>query len=190
MSKIFFDVGVSLDGYIAGPNRGPGNPLGDGGTSIHEWMFQTASFLERIGSSGGETSPDDALVKDVFERTGAYVMGKRMFEEGEVGWSENPPFRASVFVLTHSAREPWRRKGGTTFFLSPTALRARSSRRRPPPAARMCESREARKPSGNSSQPASSMNSPFTWSPCCWARASGYGWVKSSRPRAGAGGRE
>jgi len=116
MSKIFFDVGVSLDGYIAGPNRGPGNPLGDGGTSIHEWMFQTASFLERIGLSGGETSPDDVLVKDVFERTGAYVMGKRMFEEGEVGWSENPPFRASVFVLTHSAREPWRRKGGTTFF--------------------------------------------------------------------------
>jgi hypothetical protein len=88
MSKIFFDVGVSLDGYIAGPNRGPGNPLGDGGTSIHEWMFQTASFLERIGLSGGETSPDDVLVKDVFERTGAYVMGKRMFEEGEIGWPE------------------------------------------------------------------------------------------------------
>ena len=57
MSKIFFDVGVSLDGYIAGPNRGPGNPLGDGGTSIHEWMFQTASFLERIGSSGERPRP-------------------------------------------------------------------------------------------------------------------------------------
>ena len=92
MSKIFFDVGMSLDGCIAGPNRGPGNPLGDGGTSIHEWMFQTASFLERIGLSGGETSPDDALVKDVFERTGAYVMGKRMFEEGEVGWPGEPAF--------------------------------------------------------------------------------------------------
>jgi dihydrofolate reductase len=116
MSKIFFDVGVSLDGYIAGPNRGPGNPLGDGGTRIHTWMFQTASFLERIGMSGGETSPDDALVREVFERAGAYVMGRRMFDEGEVGWPENPPFRAPVFVLTHSAREPWTRQGGTTFF--------------------------------------------------------------------------
>lgn len=116
MSKVFFDVGVSLDGYIAGPNRGPSNPLGDGGTSIHKWAFQTASFLERIGLSGGETSRDDELVKEVFERTGAYVMGRRMFDEGEVGWPENPPFRAPVFVLTHSAREPWVRKGGTTFF--------------------------------------------------------------------------
>ena len=115
MDKVFFDVGVSLDGYLAGPNRGPGNPLGDGGTRIHTWMFQTASFLERIGLSGGETSPDDALVREVFERAGAYVMGRRMFDEGEVGWPENPPFRAPVFVLTHAAREPWQREGGTTF---------------------------------------------------------------------------
>ena len=112
MSNVFIDVGVSLDGYLAGTNRGPGNPLGYGGTRIHEWMFQTASFLERIGLSGGETSPDDALVREVFERAGAYVMGSRMFDEGGVGWPENPPFRAPVFVLTHSAREPWPKEGG------------------------------------------------------------------------------
>lgn len=39
-----------------------------------------------------------------------------MFEEGEVGWPDNPPSRAPVFVLTHLARQPWQRKGGTTFF--------------------------------------------------------------------------
>jgi dihydrofolate reductase len=116
MSKVFFDIGVSLDGYLAGPNRGPGNPLGDGGTRIHAWMFQTASFLERIGMPGGKTSPDDELVRKVFARAGAYVMGRRMFDEGEAGWPENPPFRAPVFVLTHSARESWPREGGTTFF--------------------------------------------------------------------------
>ena len=116
MGNVFFDVGVSLDGYLAGPNRGPGNPLGDGGTRIHTWMFRTASFLERIGLPGGESSPDDELVREVFARAGAYVMGRRMFDEGEVGWPENPPFRAPVFVLTHSAREPWPRAGGTTFF--------------------------------------------------------------------------
>jgi dihydrofolate reductase len=116
MSKVFFDVGVSLDGYLAGPNRGPGNPLGDGGTRIHEWMFQTATFLERLGLSGGEASPDDALVREVFARAGAYIMGRRMFDEGEIGWPENPPFRAPVYVLTHAAREPWPRQGGTTFY--------------------------------------------------------------------------
>jgi hypothetical protein len=40
MGKVFVGVGLSLDGFLAGPNRGPGNPLvGDGGTSIHGWLF-------------------------------------------------------------------------------------------------------------------------------------------------------
>jgi dihydrofolate reductase len=115
LSKIFFDVAVSLDGYIAGPNRGPRNPLGDRGTSIHNWMFQTASFRKMIGLPGGDTSEDDAVVRAVFERSGAYVMGRHMFEEGEIGWPEDAPFHAPVFVLTHTPREPWPRKGGTTF---------------------------------------------------------------------------
>jgi dihydrofolate reductase len=116
MSSVFFDVGVSLDGYLAGPNARPGNPIGDGGPAIHNWMFQTAFFHERLGATGGETSRDNDLVKQVFERAGAYVMGRRMFDEGELGWPEEAPFRCPVFVLTHAAREPWPRKGGTTFY--------------------------------------------------------------------------
>lgn len=116
MSKTFIDVGMSLDGYIAGPNGRAGNPLGDGGLRIHEWMFQTASFLGHIGLQGGETGPDNEIVKAVFARAGAYVLGKNMFNEGEVGWPEDAPFHASVFVLTHTPREPWVRKGGTTFY--------------------------------------------------------------------------
>jgi len=116
LSKLFFDVAMSLDGYIAGPNRGPRNPLGDRGTTLHNWMFQTATFRRMIGLAGGETGEDDAVVRAVFERAGAYVMGRHMFEEGEVGWPEEAPFHARVFVLTHTAREPWPRKGGTTFY--------------------------------------------------------------------------
>jgi dihydrofolate reductase len=116
MSKVFVDVGVSLDGYMAGTNRGPGNPLGDRGVSIHRWAFECAYFRERIGSSGGLRSHDDSLIREVFERAGAYVMGRRMFDEGEAGWPENAPFRAPVFVLTNTPREPWPRKGGTTFY--------------------------------------------------------------------------
>jgi dihydrofolate reductase len=181
MSKVFFDVGVSLDGYLAGPNRGPGNPLGDRGTRIHTWMFQTASFLDHIGVSGGETSPDDDLVRRVFERAGAYVMGRRMFDEGEVGWPENPPFRAPVFVLTHSAREPWPRAGGNTFHFVTDGIASALAQAGPPPAARTCGSREAPKPSGSSSKPASSMNSPCTSPRYCWAPASGC-WTTSIRP--------
>jgi dihydrofolate reductase len=117
MSKVFFDVGMSLDGYIAGPNRGPKNPLGDGGVGLHEWMFRTNTFRDKLNLGGtGETSDDDRIVKQLFERPGANVMGRNMFDEGEANWPEEAPFGTPVFVLAHDEREPWKRKGGTTFY--------------------------------------------------------------------------
>jgi len=114
-STVFVDVGVSLDGYLAGPNRGPRNPMGGSSTIIHQWILETASFREHLGIPGGAHSPDDTIVKAIFARAGAYVMGRHMFEEGEVGWPENAPFHTPVFVLAHAPREPWPRPGGTTF---------------------------------------------------------------------------
>jgi dihydrofolate reductase len=116
MGKIFVDVGMSLDGLIAGPNGRPGNPLGDGGTRIHEWLFGLASFREHLQMPGGEAGPDDDIVRAILARIGANVMGRRMFDEGEVGWPENAPFHTPVFVLTHEPRDPWVRPGGTTFY--------------------------------------------------------------------------
>ena len=49
-------------------------------------------------------------------RTGVTIIGRRMFDEGEVSWPEVAPYRTPVFVLTHSPRAPWERPGGTTFF--------------------------------------------------------------------------
>ena len=108
-------MAMSLDGFIAGPNGGPGNPLGDGGPGLHQWVYELDSWLGRQGMDGGRVGQDDDLVKEIFGRTGAFVMGRRMFDEGEVAWPDPPPFRAPVFVLTHHSREPWVRQGGTTF---------------------------------------------------------------------------
>ena len=117
MGIVFVDVGVSLDGYMAGPNRGPDNPMGGRVMSIHQWVFECASFREHLGMKGGVSGTlDDDLIKRVFARSGANVMGRRMFDEGEVAWPEEAPFHGPVFVLTHHAREPWVRKGGTTFY--------------------------------------------------------------------------
>jgi dihydrofolate reductase len=116
VSKVFVDVGMSLDGFIAGPNGGPDNPMGGASPRIHGWIFPLATFHERLGWPGGATGPDDDLVKEVFARSGANIMGRRMFDEGEVAWPENAPFRTSVFVLTHKPRDPWPRPGGTTFY--------------------------------------------------------------------------
>ena len=54
-------------------------------------------------------------MRETFERTGANVMGKRMFEAGEPAWPEEAPFHTPVFVVTHERRDPWERLGGTTF---------------------------------------------------------------------------
>jgi dihydrofolate reductase len=115
MSKVIVDMGMSLDGFIAGPNAGPHNPLGDEGTRIHRWVYDLEAWRELQGLKGGKTNRDDEIVKELNVRVGAYVMGRRMFDEGEVGWPDPPPFGAPVFVLTHHAREPWVRQGGATF---------------------------------------------------------------------------
>ena len=64
---------------------------------------------------GGEEGRENGIVRETFERTGASVMGKRMFDLGEQAWPEEPPFHAPVFVMTHEKRVPWERPGGTTF---------------------------------------------------------------------------
>jgi len=117
MSKIFFSVGISLDGFLAGPNAGPKNPMGDGGTTIHMWLYNLARFRKELNiGEGGETGRDNDMIGETIERTGASIMGKRMFNEGEPSWPEDAPFHTPVFVLTHQRRDPWERKGGTTFY--------------------------------------------------------------------------
>ncbi len=116
MSKIFFDCGISLDGFFAGDNRSPANPMGGVSGKIHQWMFKQKAFWKHIKMEGGEEdSADGKLIEDVFARTGSYIMGKRMFEEGEVVWPEDL-YEADVYVLTHEKREPWVQKGATTFY--------------------------------------------------------------------------
>jgi dihydrofolate reductase len=115
MSKLFFAVGLSLDGFIAGENRSPKNPIGDGGLTIHQWMFRQKAFREPQGMKGGEEGPDNSLLEKLNSRVGAFIMGKRMFEEGEPNWPEDL-YKAPVYVLTHEKREPWVQKGSTTFY--------------------------------------------------------------------------
>ncbi len=125
MGKLFFDISMSLDGFVAGPNQTLEEPLGEGGEQLHEWVIRLASWREPHGMSGGETGVDDEVVKETIARAGAFVMGRRMFSSGAGSWEDDPnadgwwgdepPFRTSVFILTHHPREPVEKQGGTTF---------------------------------------------------------------------------
>jgi dihydrofolate reductase len=126
MTKLTLDISMSLDGFIAGPNRTVDQPLGDGGEQLHDWIFGLATWMEAHGVEGeGATGPEDDLVKEQIAQQGAVIMGRRMFSGGEGAWEDDPraegwwgdtpPFHIPVFVLTHHARETLTMKGGTSF---------------------------------------------------------------------------
>lgn len=114
---------LKLD-IFAGPNQSLDHPLGEGGQQLHEWAFALASWRERHGLEGGERNADAEVVDESLGNQGAVVMGRRMFGGGEGPWGDepwegwwgdDPPFHVPVFVLTHHAREPLAKQGGTTF---------------------------------------------------------------------------
>lgn len=124
MSKVFVNIGLSLDGYMAPEGMTLENwekpeykNWGAKWGELMAWLINQQYFREHLMlEPGGETGPVNDLVRHTKERIGANIMGKRMFEQGEVSWPEAAPFNTPVYVLTHEKREPWIRPGGTTFY--------------------------------------------------------------------------
>ena len=112
--KVFFFVSMSLDGFIAPESLG--ELMGQQWMELQQWVLPTRFFRENLTlGEGGEEGRDNDIVRETYLRTGASVMGKRMFDAGERMWPENAPFHTPVFVVTHEKRNPWTRPGGTTF---------------------------------------------------------------------------
>jgi dihydrofolate reductase len=121
----YAQLSISTDGYLAGPHPTIEDPLGRGGMQLHDWAFRLRAWREPHGMEGGEEGPESAWVDEIPERTGAYVMGRRMFSGGSGSWADDPmangwwgdepPFHAPVFVVTRHEREPLVLEGGTTF---------------------------------------------------------------------------
>ena len=117
--KVFFSVTMSLDGFIA-PEERMDDPDVQRWMAqwmeLQQWIFPQRFFRENLKlGEGGEEGRDNDIARETFERTGASVMGKRMFDVGEQAWPEEAPFHTPVFVVTHEKRDPWARPGGTTF---------------------------------------------------------------------------
>jgi dihydrofolate reductase len=124
MTVFRFQISVSLDGFVAGPNQSEENPLGIGGENLHDWAVKLETWRKQHGIEGGEVTASTSVVEEIQSNIGATVMGRNMFGGGPGPWSDdpwngwwgdNPPFHTPVFVLTHHAREPLEMEGGTTF---------------------------------------------------------------------------
>ena len=121
MRKAFVNVGLSLDGDIAPDGMTMENPgyknWGSKWGALMSWMLSQQYMRDKLKlGPGGETGPENDLVRRTAERIGVNIMGKRMFDQGELVWPEETPFHTPVYVLTNRKREPWKRPGGTTFY--------------------------------------------------------------------------
>lgn len=123
MGKVFVNIGLSLDGYVApeGMNIENREQPDDKDWrakwgALMGWVLKQQYFRENLKFGlGGETGPINDMLRHTMERGGANIMGKRMFDAGEHSWPQEAPFHTPVYVLTHAKREPWVRPGGTTF---------------------------------------------------------------------------
>ena len=123
MSRLRFNISMSLDGFVAGPNQSLEHPLGEGGMQLHEWAFELAAWRKPHGQDGGEVNASTKVVEESLENLGAAVMGRNMFggagpwgdDPWDGWWGDDPPFHMPVFIVTHHAREPVTKEGGTTF---------------------------------------------------------------------------
>ena len=114
VGKVFFSVSMSLDGFVAPESLS--ELMGQQWMELMAWIFPQRFFRENVKlGKGGVEGPDNDIARMTHERTGASVMGKRMFDAGEKMWPEEAPFHTPVFVVTHEKRDPWKRPGGTTF---------------------------------------------------------------------------
>src|SRR5438874_449617 len=129
---------ISLDGYGAGPNQDVSNPLGIGGTDLHQWLLPTRTLQRALfGKDGGTTGVDEDFASRGFQNVGAWILGRNMFGpirgpwpdmNWKGWWGDNPPYHVPVFVLTHHARAPITMAGGTTFTFVTDGIKAALAR--------------------------------------------------------------
>ena len=103
MAKVIASITISIDGYVAGPDDGPGKGLGEGGERLHYWVFGGPWSYDDVpkGEPSGEARE---FLDRAMGRTGAVVVGRWMYEAAG-HWGEKNPWDVPVFVVTHRPEE-------------------------------------------------------------------------------------
>jgi dihydrofolate reductase len=120
MTIVTAQMSVSVDGFYAGPKDTDMQAWLEGTEAagffrVTRWVIDAEAWRQRQGFKGGEQNTNSDIIAETFDAAGAYVMGRRMADGGEIPWGEDPPFRAPVFVVTHRPRPTLQRQGGTSF---------------------------------------------------------------------------
>ncbi len=109
MSKVLAGITTSVDGYITGPNDGPGKGLGEGGERLHYWVFGGPWTYEEE-PRGEPTGADKEFLDSAYARGGAVVGGRNTYEAARAWGGENP-FGVPFFIVTHRPQDEPRDAG-------------------------------------------------------------------------------
>lgn len=117
MGKVIAGITTSVDGYIAGPNDGPGKGLGEGGERLHYWVFGGPWTYD--AEPTGEMLPEDkGWMEQAMANVGAVVGGRATYEAAE-HWGDTNPWGLPFFIVTHRPEE--QPPGGHFMFVSGVA---------------------------------------------------------------------
>lgn len=112
MTKVLAGITTSVDGYVAGPEDGPGKGLGEGGERLHYWVFG-GPWTYDSDPTGKATGEDAAWLEQAMARVGAVVGGRRTYEAAD-RWGGKNPWELPFFIVTHRPDEQ-PNGGGFTF---------------------------------------------------------------------------
>lgn len=118
MGKVSFNMTMSLDGFVAGPNDNPENGLGDGGEGLFKWYFSGDTEVKLSeGTPVLKISKKSAkLLKDGIKGYGAGVWGRKTFDIAHA-WGGNPP-GSPAFIVTHNVPQEWVKEGSPFIFVT------------------------------------------------------------------------
>jgi dihydrofolate reductase len=103
MSKVLAGITTSVDGYITGPNDGPGKGLGEGGERLHYWVFG-GPWTYGDDTRSEPTGEDAAWLSETAARIGAVVGGRGTYEAAR-HWGDKNPWGLPFFIVTHRPEE-------------------------------------------------------------------------------------
>src|SRR5829696_7041225 len=90
MTKVIFDMSMSLDGFVKASNATPEQPLGESGERLHQWGFS-------------EDERDREVLAGGVEGSGEIIAGRRTYDSLPWWGADGPHPPTRVFVLTHQA---------------------------------------------------------------------------------------
>ncbi len=119
MGKVIVQLSMSLDGFIAGPNDGPENSLGDGGERLFKWYSSgDTDFKWPSGTMTSKVSAVSAAhLREMIPTIGALVTGRRTFDIAHA-WGGRHPLHVPVVVMTHTIPQEWAGKDSVFTFVS------------------------------------------------------------------------